>query len=72
MAIRDGLGRITKLSDPDEHVEHGHSVCGICGKDMPGVWDIVCNVCLGTFCYEDAVVKDGMWNCTKCASAQAA
>ena len=35
---------------------YGNSICCICGKKMPRVWDAVCKHCKGTFCRDHVVV----------------
>ena len=64
--LKDNQGRITQLEEKDEHVSQGHSVCNVCGKDMPGVWEIVCNGCNKTFCYDHARVRKERWYCPDC------
>ncbi|MCK5604808.1 hypothetical protein KAR91_23160 [Candidatus Pacearchaeota archaeon] len=65
MIRRDKKGRITYVS-LDDPVHTGHSVCGICGKDMPKCWDFVCEECNGTFCYDCANTKWAFWYCLNC------
>jgi hypothetical protein len=48
---------------------HGHSVCNICGKDMPSVWDTVCIKCGGTHCYKHSVTYNNYWYCWKCIAS---
>lgn len=64
--ILDEQERILRLEEGDEAIHRGHSVCGICGKDMPNVWDVVCLKCNGTFCYDHALAKNGHWYCLDC------
>lgn len=45
---------------------NGHSVCNICGKDMPKVWDTICIICGGTHCYKHSVVYESYWYCWNC------
>jgi len=67
MIRKDSKGRITYIS-LDDSINTGHSVCGICGKDMPGCWEIVCRECNGTFCYDCANIKASRrhWYCLNC------
>lgn len=60
----DDQGRITR---PAGNVHGGHSVCNICGKDMPKCWNTVCSRCGRTFCYVHSVEIDSYWVCTECA-----
>jgi hypothetical protein len=64
----DDKGRIKKFSfrAVSGPPYSGHSVCNICGKDMPVCWDVVCYKCSRTFCYECAKVKKGHWFCKEC------
>ena len=65
---KDERGRITHV--PPGSVTHkGHSVCQDCGKDMPGVWDVVCADCLGTFCRGCVVIVGGKYRCREDAKA---
>lgn len=73
MIQRDGLGRITRIALNDPIIEGvvmrqtlGHSVCGTCGKDMPGCWDVVCKGCNRTFCYNHADTRNERWFCLEC------
>lgn len=47
-----------------------HSVCQICGKDMPVVWDVICSICEGAYCYECALGIKGWWVCKRCNKEQ--
>jgi len=59
-------GRITGFIGPAD-TDHGHSVCGTCGKDMPHCWDTVCAGCGMTFCYDHSFIKNGnLWTCPHC------
>ena len=60
----DALGRITELEDNDD-CHKGHSVCNSCGKDMPVCWDVVCNSCKKTLCYNCSIVEFCFWQCKK-------
>jgi len=69
--FKDKEGRIKCLSPIyDKEVHSGHSVCNICGKDMPTSWHIVCRTCNRTFCYEHAVDIDNYWYCPECAKKE--
>ena len=62
---RDRAGRLTVINDSETHT--GHSVCGVCGKDMPACWDTVCAACHRTLCYDcSVVVDDHYWYCKTC------
>lgn len=62
--IKDNKGRI-KYLEKNVHLGTGHSVCNSCGKDMPGVWNVVCRECWGTFCYDCSIVVENYWYCKK-------
>lgn len=60
---RDWRGRIKR---PGSNCHGGHSVCNVCGKDMPGCWEVVCSKCWRTFCYKHARVSADNWICVLC------
>jgi len=70
MIKRDKQGRITEISRDHPNITNCHSVCNVCGKDMPICWDIVCYVCNRTFCYEHAKDIDNYWYCPECAKGK--
>lgn len=59
----DKKGRLTFVT---EHINHGHSVCNNCNKDMPGCWDVVCYFCNRTFCYKCSKDANNKWFCKEC------
>jgi hypothetical protein len=70
LMIKDEQGRIKYLELEDVNIHNGHSVCDICGKDMPICWDVVCAECHGTFCYDCSIAVDGFWYCKNHAPVQ--
>jgi CRISPR/Cas system CMR-associated protein Cmr1 (group 7 of RAMP superfamily) len=67
MVKRDVKDRIIWIS-LDEKAENidCHSVCCICKKDMPVIWDTVCYHCNRTVCYKHSVDIENKWYCRDC------